>query len=65
MTTQQAAHGEIQAFERPMLADGFHGILRTSGREAARGGRHGGNHAAIELNGDYEHGGQETAEGVT
>ena len=38
MTTQQAAHGEIQAFERPMLADGFHGILRTSGREAARGG---------------------------
>jgi len=57
MAAQDSAHGQVHAFEGAMLADGFDGVLRTSRREPARRGSHGGNHAAVELDGSNQRGG--------
>ena len=36
MTAQQAADGEVEAFEGAVLEDGLSGVFATGGRKAAR-----------------------------
>ena len=47
MAAEYAADGEVEPLERPVLLDGFLGVLRTGGGETARRGREGGDAALI------------------
>ena len=50
MTTEDAAHGKIESAKRAVLLYGLDGILRTSGRIAARGRRERRDAGPIEVN---------------
>ena len=65
MTTQQTAHGQPQAFEGTVPAQGLDGILRARGSEPA-GGRHERRHISlIEQDGSQQQGGEQASHGST
>ena len=65
MTAKHPAHGQIEAFKRPVFADGFDGILRACGSEPARRRGEWGNALAVKLYGRDEDGGQQAEEKTT
>ena len=54
MTAEDAAYSEIKPFDGAVFLYGFDGILRTGGREAARGGRQRADAALVESDGQDE-----------
>ena len=63
VATQDAADGQVQSFEGAVLADGFDGILRAGGGEAARGAQHGRDAALVEVDGHEQQPRQQTFHG--
>ena len=54
MTAEDAAHSEIKPFDGAVFLNGLDSILRTGGREAARGGRQRADAALVESDGQDE-----------
>ena len=54
VATENAANGQVKAFEWSMLLYGFNGILWASGGESTHGGKQRRNSALIEAYGGYK-----------
>ena len=54
VAAQDAAQGEPRTLQHSMLGDGFHGILRASGGEAAGGREMRGDRSLVESYEEYE-----------
>ena len=54
MAAQDAAAGQIEAFEGAVPLDGLDGVLRAGGGEAACGRKHGRDGHAIEVDGEEQ-----------
>lgn len=54
MTAEDAADGEVEAFDGAVLAEGLEGVLGTGGRETAAGLLEGGDTDLVESYQKYE-----------